>query len=237
MLDKMQDIAAPVIRHLGRVEYEQTWRAMQSFTESRTAETPDELWVLEHPPVYTVGVAGRAEHLPHRQHEASAIPVVRIDRGGQITYHGPGQAVVYTLIDLARRGIKVREMVTIIEQSVIAVLAAQGVESISKAGAPGIYLPQRGDAKIAALGLKVRKGCCFHGVSLNVDLDLAPFLDIDPCGYPGLAVTRTADMGISATTAELGDALARQIGARIVATGDGTSDLDHNTNDRHANAS
>jgi len=236
MLDKMQDIAAPVIRHLGSVEYEQTWRAMQVFTESRTAETPDELWVLEHPPVYTVGVAGRAEHLPHRQHEASAIPVVRIDRGGQITYHGPGQAVVYTLIDLARRGIKVREMVTLIEQSVMAVLAAQGLDSISKAGAPGIYLPQRGGAKIAALGLKVRKGCCFHGVSLNVDLDLAPFLDIDPCGYPGLAVTRTADMGISATTAELGDALARQIGARIVATGDGTSDLDPNTNDRHANA-
>jgi lipoyl(octanoyl) transferase len=234
MLDKMQDIAAPVIRHLGSVEYEETWRAMQAFTESRTADTPDELWVLEHPPVYTVGVAGRAEHLPQN---SSAIPVVHIDRGGQITYHGPGQAVVYTLIDLARRGIKVREMVTLIEQSVIAVLAAYGVDSISKAGAPGIYLPTLGGAKIAALGLKVRKGCCFHGVSLNVDLDLAPFLDIDPCGYPGLSVARTADMGISATTAELGDALARQIGARIVATGDGTSDLDPNTNDRHANAS
>ena len=234
MLDKMQDIAAPVIRHLGRVEYEQTWRAMQAFTEARTPDTPDELWVLEHPPVYTVGVAGRAEHLP--QH-ASAIPVVRIDRGGQITYHGPGQAVVYTLIDLARRGIKVREMVRLIEQSVIAVLAAHGVDSISKDGAPGIYIPKLGGAKIAALGLKVSKGCCFHGVSLNVDLDLAPFLDIDPCGYPGLAVTRTTDMGISATTAELGDALARQIGARIADAGDGTCDPDPNTNDRHANAS
>lgn len=230
----MQDIATPVIRHLGRVDYEQTWRAMQAFTESRTADTPDELWVLEHPPVYTVGVAGRAEHLP--QH-ASAIPVVRIDRGGQITYHGPGQAVVYTLIDLARRGIKVREMVTIIEQSVIAVLAAHGIESISKAGAPGIYIPALGGAKIAALGLKVRKGCCFHGVSLNVDLDLAPFLDIDPCGYPGLAVTRTADVGIAATTAELGDALARQISARISDTGSNACSPDNESNDHHAHAS
>lgn len=234
MQDKLQDIAAPVIRHLGRVEYEQTWRAMQAFTDARKAETPDELWVLEHPPVYTVGVAGRAEHLPQT---SSPIPVVRIDRGGQITYHGPGQAVVYTLIDLARRDIKVREMVTLIEQSVITVLAAHGIESVSKAGAPGIYIPALGGAKIAALGLKVRKGCCFHGVSLNVDLDLSPFMNIDPCGYPGLAVTRTADMGVAATTAELGDALARQIGARIANAGDTTCSPENNLNDRHAHAS
>jgi len=222
------------LKRLGLSDYASTWAEMKAFTTSRGPAAPDQLWITQHPPVYTLGLAARPEHLPRTDR---GIAVHRVDRGGQITYHGPGQAVVYTLIDLARRGIKVREMVTLIEQSVITVLAAHGVESISKAGAPGIYIPALGGAKIAALGLKVRKGCCFHGVSLNVDLDLAPFLHIDPCGYPGLAVTRTADMGISSTTAELGDALAREIGARIVATGDGTSDLDHNTNDHHANAS
>ena len=227
------NLSAPLIRHLGRVDYEPTWRAMQAFTEARDAATPDELWVVEHPPVYTVGVAGRAEHLPAVQ---TSIPVVRIDRGGQITYHGPGQAVVYTLIDLARRGIKVREMVCVIEKSVIALLAERGVDSTSKPGAPGIYIPRLNGAKIGALGLKVRKGCCFHGVSLNVDVDLAPFLDIDPCGYPGLAVTRTADLGIPGSAAELGDALAQHISARIVADTAITCSPDTAMNDTHAHA-
>ncbi|HXC38558.1 MAG TPA: lipoyl(octanoyl) transferase LipB [Burkholderiales bacterium] len=203
---------APLIRHLGLVGYEETWRAMQSFTERRGPETPDELWVLEHPPVYTVGVAGRPEHFPQTN---SAIPVVRVDRGGQITYHGPGQAVVYTLIDLARRSIKVRQMVSVIEQSVIDLLAIHDVEGVAKPGAPGIYIPQVGGAKIAALGLRIKKGSCFHGVSLNVDADLGPFLDIDPCGYPGLAVTRCADLGIAGDAMSLGDALARLIGEKI----------------------
>jgi len=202
----------PLIRHLGLAGYEETWRAMQAFTERRGPDTSDELWVLEHPPVYTVGVAGRPEHFPQSN---SAIPVVRVDRGGQITYHGPGQAVVYTLIDLARRSIKVRQMVSLIEQAVIDLLATHGVEGVAKPGAPGIYVPSIAGAKIAALGLRIKKGCCFHGVSLNVDTDLAPFLDIDPCGYPGLAVTRCADLGISGNTAELGDALARLIGEKI----------------------
>jgi lipoyl(octanoyl) transferase len=205
-------MAMPLVRALGRVPYEAAWRAMRDFTAARGADTPDELWVLEHPPVYTVGQAGRKQHLPPA---SSAIPVVHVDRGGQITYHGPGQAIVYTLVDLTRGGIKVREMVTLLERAVIDLLAASGVEAVSKVGAPGIYIPALNGAKIAALGLKVRKGCCFHGVSLNVDVDLAPFLDIDPCGYPGLAVTRTADLGIPGTAPELGGALALRLTSLI----------------------
>jgi lipoyl(octanoyl) transferase len=202
----------PQIRQLGQVGYEESWRAMQSFTENRGPDTPDELWVLEHRPIYTVGVAGREEHLPR---VPSDIPLLRVDRGGQVTYHGPGQAVVYTLVDLSRRSIKVRQMVSLIEQSVIDVLASHGVESVTKTGAPGIYVPSCGGAKIAALGLRVKRGCCFHGVSLNVDCDLGPFLDIDPCGYPGLPVTRCADLGVPGDAASLGNALARLIGEKI----------------------
>ena len=198
----------PVIRHLGLVEYAPTCDAMRGFTAQRSAATLDELWVLEHPPVYTVGVAGRSEHFP----EGSSIPLVRTDRGGQITYHGPGQAVVYTLVDLDRRELTVRGMVTLIEQAVVEVLADHGLRAERKGGAPGAYVE---GAKIAALGLRVRRGCCYHGVALNVNMDLAPFSEIDPCGYPGLAVTQTSAHGVDAGATELGEALACRIALMI----------------------
>jgi len=198
----------PIIKHLGLAEYAPTYAAMRRFTETRSAATPDELWVLEHAPVYTVGVAGRKEHFPR----GSKIPLERVDRGGQITYHGPGQAVVYALVDLAQRSLTVRAMVTAIEQAVINTLAAHDVRAERKSGAPGVYV---GGAKIAALGLRVRRGCCYHGVALNVDMDLAPFSAIDPCGYPGLAVTQTSALGVATGTHELGGQLARCI-ARLI---------------------
>jgi lipoyl(octanoyl) transferase len=195
---------APLVRSLGRVDYLATYEAMRRFTDARGAGTPDELWVLEHPPVYTAGLAGREKHFPR----GGDIPLERADRGGQITYHGPGQAVVYVLVDLARRGLTVRAMVARIEQAAIDVLAAHGVSAERRAGAPGVYVD---GAKIAALGLRVRRGCCYHGVALNVDMDLAPFGAIDPCGYPGLEVTQASAHGIAAGTEELGVELARRI--------------------------
>ncbi len=199
---------APILRRLGLAEYASTYQAMRRLTDSRGTTTPDELWVLEHPPVYTVGVAGREKHFPR----GSAIPVERIDRGGQITYHGPGQAIVYTLVDLARRSLTVRGMVRLIEDAVIEVLGAHGVGAERRNGAPGVYVD---GAKIAALGLRVRRGCCYHGVALNVDMDLAPFWAIDPCGYPGLAVTQTRAHGVLADAEEMGHELARRI-ARLI---------------------
>jgi lipoyl(octanoyl) transferase len=191
-------------RRLGLADYLPTYDAMRRFTAERGDSTPDELWILEHPPVYTAGMAGRQEHFPRRP----GIPLERIDRGGQITYHGPGQAVVYTLVDLARRGLGVRGMVRLIEQAVIDVLDARGVRGELRSGAPGVYVE---GAKIAALGLRVRRGCCYHGVALNVDMDLAPFSEIDPCGYPGLAVTQTSALAVRAGVGELGDSLARRV--------------------------
>jgi lipoyl(octanoyl) transferase len=199
---------SPVIKRLGLVDYRSTYAAMRRLTDERTAATADELWALEHPPTYTVGLAGREAHFPR----GSAIPLERVDRGGQITYHGPGQAIVYVLVDLSRRGLTVRTMVTLIEQAVIDTLAAHGVRAVRRSGAPGVYV---GAAKIAALGLRVRRGCCYHGVALNVNMDLAPFSAIDPCGYPGLAVTQTSGFGIGAGVEELGDALARRISQGI----------------------
>ncbi len=199
---------ATIVRHLGLAEYASTYQAMRRFTDEREAKTPDELWVLEHPPVYTVGIAGRAEHFPR----SGEVPIERIDRGGQITYHGPGQAIVYALVDLARRGLTVRAMVSLIEQAVIELLGAHGVGAERRKGAPGVYVD---GAKIAALGLRVRRGCCYHGVALNVDMDLAPFSAIDPCGYPGLAVTQTRAHGVLAGATEMGDELARRI-ARLI---------------------
>ena len=198
------------VRNLGLVEYAEGYTAMRRFTDVRTASTPDELWVLQHPPVYTVGVAGRAEHLPR----GSTIPLERIDRGGQITYHGPGQAVVYTLVDLQRRAVTVRGLVRLIEQAVIDLLAGHGIAAERKAGAPGVYVD---GAKIAALGLRVRRGCAYHGVALNVDMDLAPFRDIDPCGYPGLEVTQTSALGVHESVDAIGEALARRIAALLEA--------------------
>ncbi len=191
-----------IVRHLGRVEYAPTWRAMQEFTAQRTADTPDEIWLLEHPPVYTQGQAGKAEHLI----AATDIPVVPIDRGGQITYHGPGQVVAYVLVDLRRRGYGIRELVTRLEQAVIDLLAAHGVTAARLAGAPGVYVD---GAKIAALGLRVRHGCTYHGLALNVDMDLRPFAAINPCGYAGMRVTQCRDSGVKLSMAEAGQVLVR----------------------------
>ncbi|HYC35849.1 MAG TPA: lipoyl(octanoyl) transferase LipB [Usitatibacter sp.] len=193
-------------RNLGLVAYEPTWRAMQAFNASRTPDTDDQLWLVEHPPVFTLGLAGRLEHLLAPGH----IPVVGTDRGGQVTYHGPGQAIAYVLLDLRRAGLGVRELVRRIEQSVIDVLAGYGIEGERREGMPGVYV--RG-AKIAAIGLRIARGCSYHGVALNVDLDLEPFGRIDSCGYPGLAATSLAARGvrdkISSVQQRLADALRR----------------------------
>lgn len=179
-----------IVRRPGRVPYEPTWRAMQDFTAQRDAATPDELWLVEHPPVYTLGQAGKAEHLLH----VTDIPLVKIDRGGQITYHGPGQVVGYLLLDLHRRGLKVREMVNLIEQALIDCIADYGLDARRKDGAPGVYID---DAKVAALGLRVKNGCSYHGLSLNVDMDLTPFTWINPCGYSGLQTIQLKDFGVT----------------------------------------
>ncbi len=172
-----------ITHHYDVLEYQPTWQAMQQFTNTRDAATADELWFLQHPPVYTLGKNGDPAHVLN----AGDIPVVNIDRGGQVTYHGPGQLVVYTLLDLKRLQLGVREMVTLLEDSLIATLADYGVNANSRRDAPGVYV---NNAKIAALGLRVRKGCCFHGLALNVDMDLTPFQQINPCGYQGLQVTQ-----------------------------------------------
>lgn len=198
------DSARLAVRRYGLADYEATWRAMLDFTASRNAETIDELWVCEHPPVYTLGQAGKPEH----RLADNGIPLVRIDRGGQITYHGPGQVVVYLLLDLARRGLKVRELVTRIEQAVIDLLTEYGVGARRLDGAPGVYVDVAGTvAKIGALGLRVKKNGCYHGVSLNVDMNLSPYAAINPCGYPGMAVTQTRDLGIALTPAQAAAAL------------------------------
>lgn len=196
--------AAPSVKYLGLAEYDPTYAAMRQFTTSRQRDTPDELWLLQHPPVYTAGLACRPEHLPR----GTIIPLVHTDRGGQITYHGPGQVVMYTLLDLARRNLKIRQLVSLLEQAVIDTLAQYNVSAQAKKAAPGVYV---NGAKIAALGLRVRSGGCYHGVALNVDMDLAPFLAIDPCGYPGLVVTQTRDLGVKAGASELGERLAAQL--------------------------
>ncbi|NMF89697.1 lipoyl(octanoyl) transferase LipB [Aromatoleum petrolei] len=194
-----------VVRRLGLVEYEPTWAAMRAFTDARTAETPDELWLLEHPPVFTLGQAGKPEHLLCE----TGIPLVKIDRGGQITYHGPGQIVVYLLIDLHRRRLKVREMVSLMEQALIDCLADYGLTAERKDGAPGVYIAGE---KIAALGLRVRNGCSYHGLALNVDADLAPFSAINPCGYEGLKTIRMKDFGVTDGVAEVGERLLAHLG-------------------------
>ena len=196
-------MAAPLlVRDLGRAEYLPTWQAMREFTAVRTDETADELWLVEHPPVFTLGQAARREHLL----DPGDIPVVATDRGGQVTYHGPGQVVVYTLIDLRRLGIFVRELVYRIEQSVIQVLDESGITAQRVRGAPGVYVRDpasqaggelAGFAKIAALGIKVSRGCSYHGVALNVAMDLQPFGRINPCGYAGLPTVDLSTLGVS----------------------------------------
>jgi lipoyl(octanoyl) transferase len=198
-----------VIQRLGRVEYLPTLEAMRAFTVNRGVETADELWVLEHPPLYTLGVRSDPGHRPGAE---SAIPVLRSNRGGEITYHGPGQAIVYTLVDLARRGLKVREFVRMLEQSVIDLLADGGVTAPRRAEAPGVYV---GEAKVAALGLRVSRGRAYHGIALNVDMDLSPFLAIDPCGFPGLNVTQTRDLGVAGSAHTLGERLAATLARKL----------------------
>jgi lipoyl(octanoyl) transferase len=184
------------IKHLGLTDYATAYQAMQDFNAHRDADTPDEIWLLEHPPVFTLGLAAKPEHVL----DAGNIPVVKIDRGGQVTYHGPGQLVVYLLLDLKRRNIGVRELVRKMEQAIIATLADYDIESQRIAGAPGIYID---GAKIAALGLRVKRGCCYHGLAINVDMDLTPFTRINPCGYAGMPVTQTKDLGVRANMNEI----------------------------------
>ena len=186
---------------LGEVDYLPTWEAMKQLTAARTDSDADELWLLQHPPVYTLGLAARAAHLPR---SATRIPVVKTDRGGQITFHGPGQIVVYTLVDLRRLGIGVRQLVRRLENSVIELVGQYGISASRREKAPGVYV---GDAKIAALGLRICNGCSYHGLSLNVDMDLAPFAEIDPCGYPGLRVSQLRDLGVRDDIDTLGEKL------------------------------
>ncbi|WNO09509.1 lipoyl(octanoyl) transferase LipB [Teredinibacter sp. KSP-S5-2] len=180
--NRLEPAKALIVSYLGEQEYQVVWQKMQDYTNQRNADTPDVLWLVEHPAVYTQGQAGKPEHLIH----ANEIPVVKTDRGGQITYHGPGQLVAYPLLDLKRLGIGVRDLVTLIENSVIDLLKEYGITSVAKPDAPGVYVDGK---KIASLGLRVRRGCSFHGVAINVDMDLSPFRGINPCGYAGLEMT------------------------------------------------
>jgi lipoyl(octanoyl) transferase len=197
-------------RALGLVAYEPTWRAMRSFTAERGDDAEDQIWLVQHPSVFTLGLAGRREHV----HSPGAVPVVATDRGGQVTYHGPGQAIAYVMLDLRRRAIGARELVRRLEQAAIDLLAGYAIEGARRQGMPGVYVEE---AKIAAIGLRIARGCSYHGIALNVDLDLAPFERIDPCGYPGLRATSLAALGAHATIGaaqqRLGDALARSLSA------------------------
>jgi lipoyl(octanoyl) transferase len=247
-------LRAPIIKQLGLIAFEPTWRAMQAANKSRTPETPDEIWLLEHPPVFTLGLAGKPEHLL----APGNIPVVKTDRGGQVTYHGPGQLVVYMLLDLKRLGFGVKELVKRIEQSVIDLLAEYGIESARMVGMPGVYvkspsrqpltpegggasfssLPPRGGgaegegevgqsttAKIAAIGLRVANHATFHGLSINIDMDLEPFSRINPCGYEGLAVTQMKDCGADVSNKDkmqvIGDKLVKHLSQQLYGTVNG----------------
>ena len=192
------------IKHLGVVDYESTWRTMQAFTAQRDSDSGDEIWLLQHLPVYTQGLAGKPEHLLR----TPSIPVVRTDRGGQITYHGPGQIVAYVLFDLKRKGIGVKELVKRIEQAILDVLADYGIAAERKTGAPGVYV---NNAKIAALGLRVKSGCSYHGLALNVAMDLSPYSAINPCGYAGMAVTDLVSLGVRASMERVMNALSKHL--------------------------
>jgi len=184
----MSQPAHIIVRQLGLCPYQQTLDAMHQFTDERNNDTPDEIWVLQHQAVFTQGQAGKAEHLLTNTH----IPVVKADRGGQITYHGPGQLIIYLLIDIRRLKLGVRQLVDIMEDSIISLLKSHDINAMAKADAPGVYVDGK---KIASLGLRIRKGCSFHGLALNVDMDLSPFNNINPCGYAGLQMTQSKDLG------------------------------------------
>jgi len=202
--DLPNNIPAPKVKFFGIAEYEPTWHAMKHFTTHRKPDTRDEIWLLQHPPTYTQGQAGLPEHLLN----ARGIPVVKIDRGGQITYHGPGQVVAYLLLDLRRWKINVRQLVRLMEQSVINILADYNIAASGRIDAPGVYV---GDAKIAALGLKIKQSCCYHGLSFNIDMDLTPYDFINPCGYKGLRVTQLKEFGVEITPDEIEQLLAKQL--------------------------
>lgn len=205
------------IRALGRVDYETAWADMRAFTDARSKDTENELWIVEHPPVFTQGVAGKPEHLLVNPLN---IPVVKTDRGGQITYHGLGQAMLYVLFDLKRAGYGVRELVIRIENAVIATMAGYGIDAYGKRDAPGVYveLKDRDEAKIASLGLKIRNGCTYHGVAFNVDMDLTPFSFINPCGFEGLRVTHLHELGVKAPLDAAGMALAHELERQLNAS-------------------
>ena len=196
---------APTVRKLGVADYLPTWHAMQAFTAQRDAATPDEIWLLQHPPVYTQGLAGKPEHLLRAD---TGIPVVKIDRGGQITYHGPGQLVAYLLLDMKRRHLSVRPLVRKMETAVIDLLAGFNVAANHRADAPGVYV---NESKIAALGLRIKNGCCYHGLALNIDMDLTPFNAINPCGYAGLKITQLRDLGVRDSVASIGEQLTQHL--------------------------
>lgn len=197
-------MAELIVRDLGEQPYLETWEAMKSFTASRDASTPDELWLLEHPRVYTQGQAGKAEHIL----APGDIPVILVDRGGQVTYHGPGQLVVYLMIDLTRHRLGIRSLVDVIEQAIVRTLAGMGVAAAPRPDAPGVYVEQ---AKIASLGLRVRRGCSFHGLALNVAMDMEPFRRINPCGYAGMAMCQVSDFVPGATVAGLAPTLSDEL--------------------------
>jgi lipoyl(octanoyl) transferase len=186
----------PVIKYLGRCDYQTTWQQMQAFTDTRNSHTMDEIWLLEHPPVFTQGLAGKPEHILN----AGDIPVVQTDRGGQVTYHGPGQIVAYVLLDLRRLNIGIRQLVCTLEKCIIAVLAEYGVTAANRADAPGVYV---NGAKICSIGLRVRKGCSYHGIALNVDMDLEPFSRINPCGFRDLSMIQLRDFAHPINMAEV----------------------------------
>ncbi len=200
------------VRQLGLCDYHDTWLAMQAYTGSRNDDSADQIWLLQHPPVYTLGLAGRREHLL----DPGDIPVLESDRGGQVTYHGPGQLIVYLLLDLRRLGLGIKALVRLLEQVLIDLLADLDVPASRRPGAPGVYVD---GAKIAALGLRVRQGCCYHGLALNVDMDLEPFRRIDPCGYPGMLVTQLRDRGCDAGIDVIGRQLARRLLAALAGDG------------------
>lgn len=184
------------IRNLGIQPYASTWQDMQRFTQNRDTETPDEIWITEHPPVYTLGLNGKREHL----FNTGDIPVINSDRGGQVTYHGPGQLIIYTLIDIKRLNLGVRSLVTALEQAMISTLAQYGIIAVARADAPGVYV---NDKKIGSIGLRIKKNCSYHGLSINNQMDLSPFDHINTCGYSGLEVTQLADLGVTVSNAEL----------------------------------
>lgn len=204
----MARVPAARVEWLGRQPYEPVWRRMQAFTDLREADTPDEFWLLEHEPVFTQGRAGKPEHLL----APGPIPVVRSDRGGQVTYHGPGQLMVYTLLDLNRLGLGIRSLVIALEEAVVDCLATYGITARGRREAPGVYV---GEAKVASLGLRVRRGCSYHGLALNVHMDLAPFTRINPCGYRGLAMTQVADLGGPADVEVVGRDLLPRLRERL----------------------